>query len=134
MDAKIKKWSSLPTNLSDFVCAVPLAAIECKALAGILPERCPRLEQIQLSLETDAAGAEQLLDMLPCFLLLTSLHIDVSNTTHPPTLQHLVRTLTVILPSPSPFPFPHSLTPSQFLFIVNACASPFSHLLDVSLC
>ena len=48
MDAKIKKWKSLPTTLSDFVCAVPLVNIECKALAGILPERCPRLEQIQV--------------------------------------------------------------------------------------
>ena len=48
MDAKIQKWTSLPPNLSDFVCAVPLAAIECKALAGILPEQCPRLEHIQV--------------------------------------------------------------------------------------
>ena len=48
MDAKIQKWKSLPATLSEFVCAVPLAAIECKALAGILPEQCPRLEQIQV--------------------------------------------------------------------------------------
>jgi hypothetical protein len=48
MDAKIRSWKSLPATLSDFVCAVPLSAIECKALAGILPEQCPRLEQIQV--------------------------------------------------------------------------------------
>lgn len=68
----------------------------------------------QLSLETDAAGAEQLLDMLPCFILLTSLHIDISNTTHPPTLQHLVRTLTVTYPPPPPFQIA--------VFVVYACA------------
>jgi hypothetical protein len=118
MDAKIQRWKALPSTLSDFVCAVPISSIECKALAGILPEQCPRLEQIQvharfqaeyvfflrffchvtclqLSLETDAAGAQQLLDMLPCFFLLSSLHLDISNMTHPPTLQHLARTLTV---------------------------------------
>jgi hypothetical protein len=33
--------------------------------------------------------------MLPCFILLSSLHIDISNTTHPATLQHLSRTLAV---------------------------------------
>ena len=48
MDAKIQKWKSLPATLSEFVCAVPLAAIECKALAGILPEQCPRIEKIQV--------------------------------------------------------------------------------------
>ena len=125
MDAKIQRWKSLPATLSEFVCAVPLSAIECKALAGILPEQCPRLEQIQvparsadfhgqyvtfvalfpafhghvqLSLETDAAGAQHLLDMLPCFILLSSLHIDISNTTDAATLQHVARTLTVIRP------------------------------------
>jgi hypothetical protein len=51
MDAKIQKWKSLPATLSEFVCTVPLAAIECKALAGILPEQCPRLEQIQVHSE-----------------------------------------------------------------------------------
>jgi hypothetical protein len=51
MDAKIQKWKSLPATLSEFVCAVPLTAIECKALAGILPEQCPRIEQIQVRSE-----------------------------------------------------------------------------------
>ena len=55
MDAKIQKWKSLPATLSEFVCAVPLAAIECKALAGILPEQCPRIEKIQVSAKSDAS-------------------------------------------------------------------------------
>jgi hypothetical protein len=62
-----------------------------------------KFRSLQLSLETDAAGAELLLDMLPCFILLTSLHIDISNTTHPSTLQHLCRILTVAPPSPPVF-------------------------------
>ena len=55
MDAKIQKWKSLPATLTEFVCAVPLAAIECKALAGILPEQCPRIEKIQVSAKCDAS-------------------------------------------------------------------------------
>jgi hypothetical protein len=56
--------------------------------------------------------------MLPCFILLSSLHVDISNTTNPATLQHLCRTLTV-----THLPF----TPHRFA-AVHAPPPPPSHL------